>query len=84
MGARLVLMQAQLQINCRNRGLVSLQKLCCIDADPDNGMLGDIGSLSQLTKLNVGNLRKEDRRALCSSIQSVNKLRRLSLRSVTG
>ncbi|XP_030516344.1 disease resistance protein RPM1-like [Rhodamnia argentea] len=63
-------------------GLVSLQKLCCIEADRENRVIMDIGSMKQLTKLNLRNLRREDRNALCSSIQNLSRLQVLSLCSV--
>ncbi|KAI6696947.1 hypothetical protein NL676_017066 [Syzygium grande] len=63
-------------------GLVSLQKLCCIEADRENRVITDIGSMRQLTKLNVRNLRREDGKALCSSIQNLSRLQVLWLCSV--
>ncbi|KAF8043697.1 hypothetical protein BT93_A1877 [Corymbia citriodora subsp. variegata] len=62
--------------------LVSLQKLSCIEADRKNRVIMDIGSMRQLTKLNVKNLKREDGKALCSSIQNLSRLQVLSLCSV--
>ncbi|KAF8043696.1 hypothetical protein BT93_A1876 [Corymbia citriodora subsp. variegata] len=62
--------------------LVSLQKLCCIEADRKHRVIMDIGSMRQLTKLNVRNLRREDGKDLCSSIQNLSRLQVLSLCSV--
>ncbi|KAL3755102.1 hypothetical protein ACJRO7_002208 [Eucalyptus globulus] len=63
-------------------GLVSLRKLCCIEADRKNGVIMDIGTMRQLTKLNVRSLRREDGKALCSSIQNLSRLQVLWLCSV--
>ncbi|KAI3437007.1 uncharacterized protein J3R85_005731, partial [Psidium guajava] len=62
--------------------LVLLQKLCCIEADRENRVIMDIGSMRQLTKLNLIKLRREDGKALCSSIQNLSRLQVLSLCSV--
>ncbi|XWS49319.1 hypothetical protein CRYUN_Cryun13aG0153500 [Craigia yunnanensis] len=60
--------------------LQSLQKLCFMEADHYNAsILGEIGKLSQLRRLGIMNLRKEDGMALCSSIQQLTNLQALSV-----
>ncbi|OMP11504.1 Disease resistance protein [Corchorus capsularis] len=60
--------------------LKSLQKLCFIAADHKNpSILGEIGELTQLRRLGIMNLRKEDGMALCSSIQKLTNLEALSV-----
>ncbi|KAK6251561.1 hypothetical protein SCA6_005566 [Theobroma cacao] len=60
--------------------LQSLQKLCFIEADHRNAsILEEVGKLTQLRRLGIMNLRKEDGMALCSSIQKLTNLQALSV-----
>ncbi|XP_019164375.1 PREDICTED: disease resistance protein RPM1-like isoform X2 [Ipomoea nil] len=65
-------------------GLVSLQKLCNIQAKTTNGVsvVSEIGNLTQLRKLGVTNLRQEDGKELCSCIEKLTKLISLRLEAV--
>ncbi|CAL5335723.1 unnamed protein product [Camellia sinensis] len=61
----------------------SLQKLCSIETNHDNGtiLLGEVGKLTQLRKLHIQNLRNEDGRVLCSSLEKLSNLRSLTVRA---
>ncbi|THF96263.1 disease resistance protein RPM1-like [Camellia sinensis] len=63
--------------------LSSLQKLCSIETNHDNGtiLLGEVGKLTQLRKLHIQNLRNEDGRVLCSSLEKLSNLRSLIVRA---
>ncbi|CAL5392905.1 unnamed protein product [Camellia sinensis] len=63
--------------------LSSLQKLCSIETNHDNGtiLLGEIGKLTQLRKLQIESLRNEDGRVLCSSLEKLSNLRSLIVRA---
>ncbi|KAI8010350.1 Disease resistance protein RPM1 [Camellia lanceoleosa] len=63
--------------------LSSLQKLCSIEANHDNGtiLLGEVGKLTQLRKLRIEKLRNEDGRVLCSSLEKLSNLRSLFVRA---
>ncbi|XP_059646501.1 disease resistance protein RPM1-like isoform X1 [Cornus florida] len=65
-------------------GLSSLQKLCFIEVNNDNGriVVGEIGRLTQLRRLGIAKLRREDGMRLCSSLQKLSNLLSLSLRAV--
>ncbi|PON63350.1 NB-ARC domain, LRR domain containing protein, partial [Parasponia andersonii] len=60
--------------------LKSLQNLCFIEVNQDN--IIELGKLHQLRRLGIIKLRKEDGKALCSSIESLTKLSALSITSV--
>ena len=60
--------------------LRSLQKLSFIEVNQDN--IIELGKLHQLRRLGIIKLRKEDGKALCSSIESLTKLCALSITSV--
>ncbi|XP_004301649.1 PREDICTED: disease resistance protein RPM1-like [Fragaria vesca subsp. vesca] len=63
--------------------LTSLQKLCFIKANEDGGaILRELGNLVQLRRLGIVQMRKEDGKVLCSSIEKLNKLCALSITSV--
>uniref|UniRef100_M1A777 NBS-LRR type disease resistance protein n=2 Tax=Solanum tuberosum TaxID=4113 RepID=M1A777_SOLTU len=62
--------------------LRALQKLECIEATPGSGILREVGLLSELRRLCILKLRKEDGRTVCSSIQKLRKLESLNLKSV--
>ncbi|CAL5392895.1 unnamed protein product [Camellia sinensis] len=66
--------------------LSSLQKLCSIETNHDNGtiLLGEVGKLTQLRKLQIENLRNEDGRVLCSSLERLSNLRSLIVRATEG
>ncbi|KAI8567316.1 hypothetical protein RHMOL_Rhmol02G0111800 [Rhododendron molle] len=62
--------------------LLCLQKLCGIDANQGNNsgiVLREIGKLTQLRRLKIFGLQKEDGTVLCSSLEKLNKLRSLSV-----
>ncbi|CAL5335725.1 unnamed protein product [Camellia sinensis] len=63
--------------------LSSLQKLCSIETNHDNGtiLLGEVGKLTQLRKLQIENLRNEDGRVLCTSLEKLSNLRSLIVRA---
>ncbi|XP_022717075.1 disease resistance protein RPM1-like [Durio zibethinus] len=59
--------------------LQSLQKLCFMEVNHDNALIIELGKLTQLRRLGIANLRKEDGRLLCSSIEKLINLRALSI-----
>ena len=62
--------------------LQSLQKLCFVEANQDNGtIITELGKMSQLTRLGIIKFREIDGIALCSSIEKLKKLRSLSITS---
>ncbi|PHT60205.1 hypothetical protein CQW23_02568 [Capsicum baccatum] len=61
--------------------LRALQKLAYIEATPSSGILSEVGMLSELRRLCILKLRKEDGRTLCSSIEKLRKLESLNLKS---
>ncbi|KAL7249320.1 hypothetical protein ACSBR1_011470 [Camellia fascicularis] len=63
--------------------LSSLQKLCSIETNHDNGtiLLGEVGKLTQLRKLQIQKLRNEDGSVLCSSLEKLSNLRSLIVRA---
>ncbi|KAK3001347.1 hypothetical protein RJ639_020726 [Escallonia herrerae] len=68
--------------------LISLQKLCYIEAGEINGSGGscnivtEIGKLTQLRRLGITKLRSKDGMAFCSSIEKLTNLRSLYVDSV--
>ncbi|XP_017972645.1 PREDICTED: disease resistance protein RPM1 [Theobroma cacao] len=62
--------------------LQSLQKLCHIEVDQGSVTLAELGKLTQLRRLGITKLRKEDGKKLCSSIQNLSSLRSLSIISI--
>ncbi|CAL9028752.1 unnamed protein product [Prunus brigantina] len=63
--------------------LQALQKLCFIEVNQDGGtIIRELGKLNQLRRLGLLKLRKEDGKALCSSIEKLTNLRALSIASV--
>ncbi|KAG8375441.1 hypothetical protein BUALT_Bualt10G0100300 [Buddleja alternifolia] len=69
--------------------LLFLQKLSCIDADAVDGIkiVVEIGKLlrkklTQLRKLRISNLRREDGKELCSSLAKLTNLHSLTIHSV--
>ncbi|KAK2969088.1 hypothetical protein RJ640_020399 [Escallonia rubra] len=75
---------------CNVGDLISLQKLCYIEAGEINGSGGsccnivtEIGKLTQLRRLGITKLRSKDGMAFCSSIEKLTNLRSLSVLSVS-
>ncbi|KAJ1431109.1 Virus X resistance protein-like, coiled-coil domain [Sesbania bispinosa] len=62
--------------------LQSLQKLCFVEANQDCGMIiRQLGELSQLRRLGIMNLREEDGKAFCLSIERLTNLHALAVTS---
>ncbi|GFZ16604.1 hypothetical protein Acr_25g0010130 [Actinidia rufa] len=62
--------------------LSSLQKLCSIEANHDNGIvLREVGKLTQLRRVRILQLRGEDGKVLCSSLEKLKNLRSLFVRA---
>ncbi|KAE8732223.1 hypothetical protein F3Y22_tig00002237pilonHSYRG00910 [Hibiscus syriacus] len=59
--------------------LQSLQKLCLIEIDQGNVISTELGKLTQLRRLGITKLKKEDGKKLCSSIEKLTCLRAFSL-----
>ncbi|XP_065848270.1 disease resistance protein RPM1-like [Euphorbia lathyris] len=62
-------------------GLLSVEKLCFLEATQGNDLFKELGKLKQLRRLGIVNLRKEDGEALCSSIEMLRNLNALSVTS---
>ncbi|KAA8521226.1 hypothetical protein F0562_011937 [Nyssa sinensis] len=65
--------------------LLSLQKLCYIEASHCKGgisIVREVGSLTQLRRLGITKLRKEAGKDLCSSIAKMSNLQSLSITSI--
>ncbi|XP_019186788.1 PREDICTED: disease resistance protein RPM1-like [Ipomoea nil] len=62
-------------------GLSRLQKLSFIELNHGSGIIREIGMMTDLRRLSITKLRREDSETLCSSIE---KLRSLSIRSLEG
>ncbi|KAK9928146.1 hypothetical protein M0R45_025293 [Rubus argutus] len=61
-------------------GLQSLQKLCFIEANQDNGtLMAELGRMNQLRRLGIYKLRTEDGVTLSSSVQKMTMLRSFSV-----
>ncbi|CAJ2647087.1 unnamed protein product [Trifolium pratense] len=62
----------------------SLQKLCYIEVDQGSGaIMVELGKLTQLRRLGIQKLRKEDGPTLCSSIEKMIHLRSVSISTIT-
>eukprot|EP00261_Vitis_vinifera_P019527 XP_010650011.1 PREDICTED: disease resistance protein RPM1 [Vitis vinifera] len=59
-----------------------LQKLCFVEPEQGGHTLTELGKLSQLRKLGIIKLRKEDGRSLCSSIEKMKNLGSLDVTSL--
>ncbi|XP_022893442.1 disease resistance protein RPM1-like [Olea europaea var. sylvestris] len=72
--------KAPYRIGC----LSSLQKLCCIEADQmgDTTIVREIGKLTQLRRLYIRKLRREDGKDFCSSLKKLTELRSLVVGSI--
>ncbi|KAF8402083.1 hypothetical protein HHK36_013035 [Tetracentron sinense] len=62
-------------------GLVNLQKLCYVEANQGSDVIRELGRLTQLRRLGILKLRREDGMDLCSSIEKMSNLRSLSVAS---
>ncbi|PSR91696.1 Disease resistance protein [Actinidia chinensis var. chinensis] len=65
--------------------LSSLQKLCSIEANHDNNngiVLKEVGKLTQLRRVQILKLRREDGKVLCSSLEKLKNLRSLLVRAI--
>nr|CAD1826577.1 unnamed protein product [Ananas comosus var. bracteatus] len=62
--------------------LGELQKLIYLDAKQNNGVLRELGGLTQLRRLGIVNLRNQDGLHLCSSVSKMKELRSLSVSSI--
>ncbi|KAB2632154.1 disease resistance protein RPM1-like [Pyrus ussuriensis x Pyrus communis] len=63
--------------------LQALQKLCFVEVNQDGRtIIRELGKLNQLRRLGLLKLRKEDGKALCSSIEKLTNLCALSIASV--
>ncbi|KAK7309670.1 hypothetical protein RJT34_06588 [Clitoria ternatea] len=61
----------------------SLQKLCFIEADKGSKeLMIELGKLTQLRRLGIRKMRREDGAALCSSIEKMVNLRSLSITAI--
>nr|XP_027083496.1 disease resistance protein RPM1-like [Coffea arabica] len=60
-------------------GLLALQSLTTIDASNGSVIVKEIGALTQLRRLGISNLRREDGKVLCSSLATLTSLRQLNI-----
>ncbi|KAF8402085.1 hypothetical protein HHK36_013037 [Tetracentron sinense] len=65
-------------------GLVNLQKLCHVEVNQGNNIIKELGRLTQLRRLGILKLRREDGMDLCSSIEKMSNLRSLSVASTNN
>nr|XP_027082015.1 disease resistance protein RPM1-like [Coffea arabica] len=63
-------------------GLLALQSLTTIDASSGSVVVKEIGALTQLRRLGISNLRREDGKVLCSSLATLTSLRQLNIASI--
>ncbi|MQL86983.1 hypothetical protein Taro_019512 [Colocasia esculenta] len=63
--------------------LQELQKLSYVKANEHNGILRELGNLTQLKRLGIVSLRTGDGRTLCTSLEKMSHLRSLSV-TTTG
>lgn len=64
-------------------GLLSLQKLGCIEVNEGNDLIRKLGDLTQLRSLRISNLRRQQGNVVCSSMQKLTNLFSLFLVSKT-
>ncbi|MED6144419.1 hypothetical protein PIB30_015423, partial [Stylosanthes scabra] len=63
--------------------MLSLQKLCFIEVDQGSkALMVELGKLTQLRRLGIRKMRREDGAALCSSIEKMINLRSLSITAI--
>nr|GMD71810.1 disease resistance protein RPM1-like [Ipomoea batatas] len=65
-------------------GLSRLQKLSFVELNHGSGIIREIGMMTDLRRLSITKLRREDSETLCSTIEKLQKLRSLSIRSLEG
>ncbi|GAU42460.1 hypothetical protein TSUD_235290, partial [Trifolium subterraneum] len=64
--------------------MLSLQKLCFIEVDQGSeALMVELGKLTQLRRLGIRKMRKEDGAALCLSIEKMVNLTSLSITAIT-
>nr|XP_027084267.1 disease resistance protein RPM1-like [Coffea arabica] len=63
-------------------GLSALQTLDTIDASSGSVTVKEIGTLTQLKRLGISNLRREDGKVLCSSLATLTSLQLLNIASI--
>ncbi|CDP15684.1 unnamed protein product [Coffea canephora] len=63
-------------------GLLALQTLDTIDASSGSVVVKEIGKLTQLRRLQISNLRREDGKELCSSLATLTRLWELNIASI--
>ncbi|XP_077236604.1 disease resistance protein RPM1-like [Tasmannia lanceolata] len=66
------------QIGC----LGSLQKLMVVEVNQDSSLIKEVGRLTQLKRLGIIKLRKEDGTELCASIEKMTHLRSFCVQSI--
>ncbi|XP_010271768.1 PREDICTED: disease resistance protein RPM1-like [Nelumbo nucifera] len=59
--------------------MISLQKLCCVEANTGSDLITELGKLVQLKRLEIRKLKTEDGRHLCSSIEKMSCLHSLTI-----
>ncbi|CAL9039487.1 disease resistance protein RPM1 [Musa acuminata AAA Group] len=62
--------------------LRELQKLTYLETDQDSGIVRELGNLTQLKRLGIVKLRREDGPGLCTSIEKMELLRSFSVTSI--
>ncbi|GFZ17097.1 hypothetical protein Acr_26g0003670 [Actinidia rufa] len=65
--------------------LSSLQKLCSIEVNHDNNsgiVLREVGKLTQLRRVHILKLRREDGKVLCSSLEKLKNLQSLLVNAI--
>ncbi|KAJ6800516.1 disease resistance protein RPM1-like [Iris pallida] len=62
--------------------LKELQKLTYLEANEDTEVVRELGNLTQLKRLGIVKLRREDGAALCGSIEKLSSLRSFSVTSI--
>ncbi|CDP19403.1 unnamed protein product [Coffea canephora] len=62
--------------------LLALQSLTTIDASSGSVIVKEIGTLTQLSRLGISNLRREDGKVLCSSLATLTSLQLLDIASI--
>ena len=63
-------------------GLLALQSLTTRDASSGSIKVKEIGALTQLSRLGISNLRREDGKVLCSSLATLTSLQLLDIASI--
>ncbi|KAA8527106.1 hypothetical protein F0562_008665 [Nyssa sinensis] len=63
--------------------LTNLQKLSLVKPDKHTKIIKELGALTQLTKLGLIDLKKEDGKDLCESVQNMKRLLTLDVSSIS-